>query len=69
MINENHLCEDTDHVISHNNYQECLKNVGKSCSRMSIFRTGLRAPHMILAGALTPAGTVLVTPALDVCYK
>ena len=31
----------------------------------AIFRTGLRAPHMVLAGALVPAGTVLVTPDLD----
>ena len=44
-----------------------LKKVGRSCSRMSsaIFRTGLRAPHVVLAGALVPVGTVLVTPALD----
>ena len=27
----------------------------------AIFRTGLRAPHMVLAGDLVPAGTVLVT--------
>ena len=31
----------------------------------AIFRTGLRAPHVVLAGALVPVGTVLVTPALD----
>ena len=30
----------------------------------AIFRTGLRAPHIVLAGALVPAGTVLVTPGL-----
>jgi hypothetical protein len=29
----------------------------------AMFRTGLRAPHVVLAGALVPAGTVLVTPA------
>ena len=46
------------------------KKVGKSCSRMSsaIFRTGLRAPHVVLAGAKVPAGTVLVTPALTPNY-
>ena len=32
----------------------------------AIFRTGLRAPHVVLAGAMVPAGTVLVTPALDI---
>ena len=53
-------------MISHNNYHYDLKKVGKS-SRMScaMFRTGLRAPHVVLAGALVPAGTVLVTPAVD----
>jgi O-acetyl-ADP-ribose deacetylase (regulator of RNase III) len=30
-----------------------------------MFRTGLRAPHMVLAGAMVPAGTVFVTPALN----
>uniref|UniRef100_A0A8C5AV96 Troponin C, slow skeletal and cardiac muscles n=1 Tax=Gadus morhua TaxID=8049 RepID=A0A8C5AV96_GADMO len=30
----------------------------------AICRTGLRAPHIVLAGALVPAGTVLVTPGL-----
>ena len=30
----------------------------------AILRTGLRAPHMVLAGALVPVGTVLVTPGL-----
>ena len=41
--------------------------MGKSFSRMSsaIFRTDLRAPHVFLAGAMVPAGTVLVTPGLD----
>jgi hypothetical protein len=44
-----------------------LKKVGKSCSGMSsaVFRTGLRAPHVVLGGALVPAGTVLVTPDLN----
>ena len=32
----------------------------------AIFRTGLRAPHMFRAGDLVPAGTVLVTPDIDV---
>ena len=31
----------------------------------AIFRTGLRAPHMVLAGALVPAGTVLETPDIE----
>ena len=41
--------------------------MGKSCSGMSsaVFRTGLRAPHVVLGGALVPAGTVLVTPGLS----
>ena len=30
-----------------------------------MFRTGLRAPHVVLAGAKVPAGTVLVTPDLN----
>ena len=43
-----------------------LKKVGKSCSTMSsaVFRTGLRAPHVVLAGAMMPAGTALVTPGI-----
>ena len=42
-----------------------LKKVGKSCSTMSsaVFRTGLRAPHVVLAGAMV-AGTALVTPGI-----
>ena len=54
-------------MISHNIVNNDLKKVGKSCSRMSsaVFRTGLRAPHVVLAGAMVPAGTVLVTPDLD----
>lgn len=35
-----------------------------SLESCAIFRTGLRAPQMVLAGALVPAGTVLVTPAI-----
>ena len=31
----------------------------------AMFRTGLRAPHGVLAGAMMPAGIVLVTPALN----
>ena len=31
----------------------------------AVSRTGLRVPHVVLAGALGPAGTVLVTPGLD----
>ena len=30
----------------------------------AIFRTGLRAPHVVLADAMVPADPVLVTPAL-----
>ena len=30
-----------------------------------MFRTGLWAPHMVLTGALVPAATLLVTPALS----
>lgn len=32
----------------------------------AIFRTGLRATHVVLRGDLVPAATVLVTPALDI---
>ena len=31
----------------------------------AIFRTGLRSTHVVLAGAMVPAGTVLVTPGLE----
>lgn len=30
-----------------------------------VFRTGLWATHVVLGGDLLPAGTVLVTPALE----
>ena len=33
--------------------------------RCAIFGTGPRATHVVLAGDRVPAGTVLVTPALD----
>ena len=51
-------------MISHIIINNDLKKLGKSCSRMScgIFRTGLRAPRMVLGGALVPVGTVLLTP-------
>ena len=32
----------------------------------TIFRTGLRAPHVVLAGAMVAAGTVVVTPGLEI---
>jgi hypothetical protein len=63
MMNDTHLCKDTDHVND-------LKKGGKSCPRRScaLFRTGLRAPHMVPAGSLGPVGTMLVTPGVKYKY-
>ena len=55
-------------MIPYNNYQQWLKKGGKELFKNELcyfFRTGLRAPHMVLGGALVPAGTVLVTPGIE----
>ena len=53
-------------MISHNNDQQWLKVGNRYCQySIFIFRTGLRATHVVLGGYLVPAGTVLVTPGLD----
>ena len=53
-------------MISHNDYQQWLNKVGNRWYQYSvfIFRTGLRATHVVLGGYLVPMGTVLVTPDL-----
>lgn len=49
-------------MTSHNNYQG-------NRSYQYIYRPGLRATHVVLGGDLVPAGTVLVTPGVDLVVE